>query len=509
MAAGKIAPDPTPAGSMIAFPHRLRPVLILLIGLVALVGCSADPGERQQDKPHPLLLISIDGFRHDYIERFDSPALDRMIREGFHADSLYEAFPTKTFATHYTLVTGLHPGTHGIVANNMWDPRREAKFSLGNREAVNDGFWYQGGEPIWVSAEQQGLIAATYFWPGSEAMIQRTRPTHYRAYDGRVPHRERVDQVLEWLALPESERPDFLTLYFSRVDSRGHRDGPAAPSALAAAAEIDGQLEYLFAGLEARDLLDEINIILVSDHGMSAVSPERTVALDDYIDLSKVRVSDWGPAAQVWAERMPASEILAAVDGAPHLRAWARADIPERYHFGSHYRVPDVIIEADPGWLISSRPYMDRPDPPKGMHGWDPALAEMHGIFIARGPDFAAGSHAPAVAAVDLYPLMAHLLGLKPADNEGRLQTFMPYLDGDAPPDYRVERFDCRAGEVTARIGPEHMALELGPRVYVLARSGKQAFRAAGLSFRMANGTAEGSIDGRALTGCRAVAGER
>lgn len=488
---------------MAAFLHKIRPLLIILAGLAVLVGCRAGPGEHKQDNPHPLLLISIDGFRHDYIDQFDSPAIDRMIREGLHADSLYEAFPTKTFATHYTLVTGLHPGTHGVVANNMWDPRREASFSLGDSEAVTDGFWYQGGEPIWVTAEQQGLIAATYFWPGSEAMIRRTRPSHYRAYDGRVAHQERVDQVFEWLALPESERPDFLTLYFSRVDSRGHRDGPATPGVLAAAAEIDGQLERLFAGLETMGLLDEINIILVSDHGMSAVSPDRVVALDDHIDLSQVRVSDWGPAAQVWAERMPPDEIVAALDGAAHLRAWKRADIPERYHFGRHYRVPDVLVEADPGWLISSRAYMDRPDPPKGMHGWDPALAEMHGIFIARGPDFIAGSHAPAVAAVDLYPLMAHLLDLDPARNEGRLETFLPYLDRAEPPEYRVVRFDCQGGDVTARIGPQHMALQLGERVYVLARSGPQAFSAAGLSFRIDGEAAEGSIDGHPLGQCQ------
>ena len=368
----------------------------------------AGPPQAGGDKPAPLLLISIDGFRHDYIERFDSPTIDRMIREGLYADSMQHVFPTKTFATHYSLVTGRHPGTHGVVANNMWDPRREARFSLGNREAVNDGFWYQGGEPIWVTAEQQGLIAATYFWPGSEAMIQRTRPSHYRAYDGRVPHAERVDQVLEWLAMPEAERPDFLTLYFSRVDSRGHGDGPAAPSVLEAAAEVDAELGRLFSELEARGQLDSINILLVSDHGMSTVSRERTVALDEHIDLSKVRVSDWGPAAQIWAGEMSADEIVAALDGVEHLQAWKRADIPERYHFGSHYRVPDVLVEADPGWLISSKPYMANPSPPEGMHGWDPALAEMHGVFIARGPGFAPGARSPAVRSVSLYPLMTH-----------------------------------------------------------------------------------------------------
>ncbi|RFF27439.1 MULTISPECIES: ectonucleotide pyrophosphatase/phosphodiesterase [unclassified Wenzhouxiangella] len=475
----------------------------VLIFAALLSGCQADPAGPAGDKPAPLLLISIDGFRHDYIERFDSPAIDRMIREGFYADSLHQAFPTKTFATHYTLVTGRHPGTHGVVANNMWDPKREASFSLGDREAVNDGFWYQGGEPIWVTAEQQGLTAATFFWPGSEAMIQRTRPTHYRAYDGRVPHAERIDQVLEWLAMPEEERPDFLTLYFSRVDSRGHSDGPASTATLDAAARIDDELGRLFSELEARGQLDAINIILVSDHGMSEVSRERTVALDEHLDLSKVRVSDWGPAAQLWAGEMSADEIVAALEDADHLSAWQRKDIPERYHFGSHYRVPDVLVEADPGWLISSKPYMANPNPPKGMHGWDPALAEMHGVFVARGPDFTPGSRAPTVRSVSVYPLMAHLLDLEPAENEGRLATFLPYLDAEDTPDYRIERFTCETGTIETRIGPEHMALHMGEFIHVLKRQGPGRFEQVDLQFEIEGDRATGRVDGNALGECQ------
>lgn len=482
-------------------------VLIASAVLLAACGSSGDPSERGSDAqhdPNPVLLISIDGFRHDYVERFDSPTMDRMVREGFKADSMHHAFPTKTFATHYTLVTGRHPGTHGVVANNMWDPRRETTFSLGDREAVNDGFWYQGGEPIWVTAEQQGLTAATYFWPGTEAIIQRTRPTHYRAYDGRVPHDERIDQVLEWLAMPEPDRPDFLTLYFSRVDSRGHDDGPASARTLAAAAEIDAELGRMFDVLDARGMLDETNIILVSDHGMTRVSPDRTIALDDYIDLSKVRVSDWGPAAQIWAGELSAEALVAALDDVEHLDAWVRADIPDRYHFGSHYRVPDVLVEADPGWLISSKPYMANPDPPEGMHGWDPAYHEMHGVFIARGPAFPAGSRSPAVRSVDLYPLMAELLDVEPAENEGRLATFAPYLESDAALDYRTERFDCsEAPAVEARIGPQHMALHVGRYVYVLPQIEAGQWASPGLRFQITEDGASGAIDGDSLGRCR------
>lgn len=494
---------------MSAQTHRIA--LALVIGLVFLLpACQATSDDREGQGPAPLLLISIDGFRHDYIEQFDSPALDRLIEEGLYADSLHHAFPTKTFATHYTLVTGRYPGTHGVVANNMWDPRRKSRFSLGDREAVNDGFWYSGGEPIWVTAEQQGLTAATYFWPGSEAVIDRTRPTYFKPYDGRVPHEERIDQIVDWLELPEAERPDFLTLYFSSVDSRGHGAGPAAPATLAAAEDLDGQLGSLLDELEAMDLLERINILLVSDHGMSQVSPERTIALDEYIDLSKVNVSDWGPAAQIWAGEMSAEAIVDALADAPHLRAWQREDIPERYHFGSHYRVPDVLVEADPGWLISSQPYMANPNPPKGMHGWDPALAEMHGIFIARGPDFMRGVRSPAVRSVDLYALMTHLLDLEPAEHEGRLQIFLPYLESGPAPAYRIARFDCEAGPVEARIGPAHMSLHMGERIFVLDRvegTGSR-FEATDLSFEIDAQHATGRVEGTELGECVRAGGD-
>ena len=487
------------------FSGKFCSVLALFVIIAAASpGCRSGVPETASGKPAPLLLISIDGLRHDYIGQFDSPALDRMIDEGLYADSLMQVFPTKTFAAHYSLVTGLYPGTHGVVANSMWDPQRRQFFSMRNRKAVSDGFWFQGGEPIWVTAERQGLTAATFFWPGSEAMIKRTRPTYWRSYDGRVSHTRRINQALDWLALPDSDRPDLITLYFSRVDSRAHRDGPAADSVFAAAAEIDRQLGRLLDALEKTGRLDETNIIVVSDHGMSAVSRQRTIVLDGHLDLTRVRVSDWGPAAQIWATRMPAEKIVAALEDVPHLRVWAKQAIPERYHFGRHQRVPDVLAEADPGWLISSRQRMSRPDSPAGMHGWDPALAEMHGIFIARGPGFIPGSRSPAMASVDVYSLMARLLGLKPAKNEGRPDSFLPYLNGSGPsPAYEVRHFDCSGTRLEVRTGPEHAAVHLAPHIFVLERSGKNTFRHADLEFRMENNTAQGRLDGQTLSRCR------
>jgi predicted AlkP superfamily pyrophosphatase or phosphodiesterase len=449
-------------------------------------------------------LISIDGARHDYLDLADTPALDRLVSGGLQADSLHHVFPTKTFPTHYSVVTGRHPGTHGVVANSMWDPLRNARFSLGNREAVMDGYWYEGGEPIWVTAEKQGLTAAAFFWPGTEARIHRVRPSYWKPYNARTPYEERVQQVLAWLDLPDTERPDLITLYFSSVDSAGHRDGPRSESAAAALADIDGHLMDLLDGLEARGLLETMHILITSDHGMSRVDIDQYILLDDYLDLSTLRVSDWGPAGQIWAGESSAEAIHAALDGAhPNMRVWKREDIPERFHFRSHHRVPDVLALGDLEWMISNTPYMigRTQFSLMGMHGWDPALFEMHGLFIAHGPAFAPGTRAPSLRSIDLYALMTSLLGIEPAWHEGSLQAFEPYLNRQT--DQRRESLALTCPDQTparAVLGPEPLALHWGDYVHVLLRqsvSAGERFESTSLAVDLDGETARLHIDGR------------
>ena len=492
-------------------PRLLVLILSLILPLILLTACVGQTA--REERPTPLLLISIDGFRFDYFDLADTPALDRLTAGGVKADSLHHVFPTKTFPTHYSLVTGLHPGSHGIVGNNMWDPDRDSRFSLGNREAVSDGYWYDAGEPIWVTAERQGLTAATFFWPGSEARINRVRPTYWKPYNGDTPHAERIDQVLDWLDLPEPERPDLVTLYFHTVDSAGHRDGPRADSVAAALTDIDRELGRLFDQLDQRGLLANMNILLVSDHGMARVDFDRYILLDEYLDLSRVLVSDWGPAAQIWATDMSADEIVATLDGAhPNLRVWAREDIPARYHFGSHRRVPDVLAEADPEWMISNKPYMAGRSrfSLMGMHGWDPAFGQMHGAFVAYGRDFPTPGRIPAVRSVDVYSLMARLLDLEPAPNDGSLHAFGPLLDGLDRVDYRRVGLDCSNGPAGAelRIGPAHAALHWGPYVHILEydpESAAQRFSAVDLEVVLGPERAEVTVDGERWPDCRIV----
>ncbi len=483
-----------------------------LVALLLLVGCGNAPSPvGASSAERTVILISIDGFRYDYFDLGNTPTLERIASQGLRVDSLHHVFPTKTFPTHYTVVTGRHPGHHGLVANSMWDPDRDARFSLGNREAVEDGFWYEGGEPIWVTAENQSVKAATFFWPGSEARIRGVRPSYWKVYDGDVAHEERIAQVLDWIDMPAEERPRLITLYFSTVDSAGHRYGPREAPVQMALEEIDGQLGTLLDGLEARGVMDETTLILASDHGMARVDFDRYIMLDDYLDLSKVRVSDWGPATQIWATDMPVEDIVSALKGAhPKMRVWAKEDIPPRYQFGTHRRVPDVLVEADMGWMISNKPYMAGRSQFQlfGMHGWDPARIEMHGGITMMGPDFVAGSESPAIRSVDLYELMPHLLGITPSENDGTLAPFTPYLNAQDPIRYQTVRFDCGTDTVEARVAPMHMALHWENEVHVLDRiegeinGPSQIFGATGLSFSFDEDGASVSIDDRFVADC-------
>jgi predicted AlkP superfamily pyrophosphatase or phosphodiesterase len=407
-----------------ASPARFGTLFLAVLLIVVGTGCagselSSDVGT--EATPPPLLLISIDGFQADYLDHYEAPTLERLVREGTRAEGLIPAFPTKTFPNHYTIVTGLYPEHHGIISNTMYDPTLDASFSLGDRDAVSDGRWW-GGEPIWATAQQQGLRSATLFWPGSEAEIQGVRPTYWLPYEHEMPGTARVAQVLDWLDQPTDERPSFLTLYFSQVDSYGHWYGPDSDSTAQAIAEVDRYLGMLVDGLEQRDLLGRMHLLVVSDHGMAATSPERVILLDDYIDLDDVQVVDWNPVVMLRPEPGRADSVYAALSQAPHLTVHRKAEMPERLHFDDHHRIPEIIGIADEGWSITTRErYAENPARFEGgAHGYDPRLRSMHGLFLGHGPAFAPGTVVEPFENVHLYNLMTTLLDLEPAPNDGR-----------------------------------------------------------------------------------------
>ena len=431
------------------FPAGFCGCLLLATGLA---GCG--PGAASDSGPppaavrttpgtggvnHPLVksrpyvvLVSFDGFRPDYLERFDTPAFDRLAARGLRAAGLISVFPSLTFPGHYSIATGLYPEAHGIVANRFYDPVRGDEFDYREREDAQDGAWWDG-EPIWVTAETQGLVAAAFFFPGTEADIGGVRPSHWRPYDGRVPNAARVEQVLDWLALPEDARPHLVTLYFSLVDSAGHDVGPDGPGMRPSVETADRLLGRLMDGLETLPHADRIGLVVVSDHGMAAPDPERLTVLPDVADLAGVRLMAAGPALSLHVGDAARSRGLRAALNAEltHARAYLREEIPARLHVRGTSRIGDILVIPEGLGYVAFRRVTDRSRPllSPGMHGWDPSLPEMHGILLAAGPGIAAGVALPAVRAIDVYPLIARLLDLTPhPDVAGDLTALAPAL---------------------------------------------------------------------------------
>jgi len=392
--------------------------MVFLVAACAPRGGAPAPAPGASGPPS-IILVSLDGFRPDYLGRGSTPVLDSLGRVGVRAEWMEPSFPTKTFPNHYTIVTGLRPDHHGIIANNVRDSVL-GTFAMSNRAAVQDARWW-GGEPIWVTAAKAGRTTSAMFWPGSEAPIEGIHATHWLTFDNTLPLAARVDSTLTWLDVPAARRPAILTLYASQVDDAGHHFGPASSAINDSAAVVDAMMRRLSDGLHARGLASLVNIIVVSDHGMAPIGPDKVIALDDYISLDDVTVNDWGPAVMLAPKPGRAEAVYWALKGAnPALTVYWKRDLPQRLAFGTHPRIPEIVAIADEGWTVTSRARIDRVTP-GGNHGFDNALPSMRAIFIASGPAFRRGLVARPFPNVDVYPLMADILGLTPAPNDGRL----------------------------------------------------------------------------------------
>jgi predicted AlkP superfamily pyrophosphatase or phosphodiesterase len=395
------------------------PVLLALLWIACLAGCAQAPRHSDAGR-HPLILVSIDGFRPDYLDRGKTPTLSALAADGVRAEALKPAFPTLTFPNHYTLVTGLYPDHHGIVNNRMADPTLGKAFVYKEQATIEDPRWW-GGEPLWVSAEKQGLRSATMFWPGSSVAIAGVRPSLWKPFDGNLAPKRRVAQVLKWIDLPPARRPQFFTLYFEQVDHEGHEHGPDSAEVDAALATVDTALAQLIAGLEQRGLRGQVNLVIVSDHGEAATSVERRTYLDDLVPLADVDVANYGILAGIEPRAGKTAEIEGALlRSHPHMQCWRKTEVPARLHYGTHPRIPALLCLAENGGIVTSHDYDQRGGHySAGEHGYDNDDPSMRALFIANGPDFRRGVVVPQFDNVDVYPLLAHLLGVEPQHNDG------------------------------------------------------------------------------------------
>jgi predicted AlkP superfamily pyrophosphatase or phosphodiesterase len=397
----------------------------LLVAACAAVLSASSQLRDGADLAATVILISFDGWRWDYHMKAPTPNVRSLMARGVHAERLIPSFPSKTFPNHYTIVTGLYPGHHGVVANNMMDPATGRRFSTSNRREVSDPMWW-GGEPLWVTVRRAGQRSGSMFWVGSEAPIRGAYPDYWKPYNEALPGNARVDQILRWLDLPATERPTFLTLYFEDVDTAGHDSGPDSRAVLEAIRKVDGYLGRLLRGLERRQLHDRVNVVVVADHGMAATTNDRVVVLDDYISLGDVDVIDINPT--VGLAPKPGREdavYRALVNAHPRLKIFRRNATPEHWHYRDHPRIPPIVGVADEGWQVLPRATvlqiaLRRLLPQRGQHGYDPRESpSMAGLFVAAGPAFKQGVEVPPFENVHIYTALTEILGLTPATNDG------------------------------------------------------------------------------------------
>ena len=375
-----------------------------------------------------VVLVSLDGFHPDYLGRFDTPAFDQLTRTGVIADGLISVFPSLTFPSHYSIATGLYPERHGIVGNRFHDPTRGEDFNYRDQDDVQDGTWWKG-EPIWVTAERQGMVTASVFFPGTQAAIKNVYPTYWRPYNSRLPNTKRVEQVIEWLQAPASERPHLIMVYFSIVDSVGHRDGPNGPKIRSAVTAVDRLLGQLMNTIEQLPYGPNVYLVVTSDHGMAVVDPERQVVISDIINLDGIRAIPTGPGMNLYLEGDAEHSrwLRDTFNRRTNLAtAFLRQEVPDYLHYRASQRIGDVVILPEEGASVS----FSQSAPPMGMHGWDPNLTSMHGIFLMRGPTISPSQHIQAFENIHIYPLLAQILELEPAaEIDGQIDVLRTLLE--------------------------------------------------------------------------------
>ena len=373
----------------------------------------------------PLILISIDGFRWDYFDKVETPNFDRLIANGSKADGLKTSYPSKTFPNHISIVTGNYPSNHGIISNYFYDADFDEYFYIGaGSTAAQDGKWIDA-EPIWVTIEKQAKRAMIMFWPMSDAEIMGIRPSKYYVYNEDPTNLDRMDQILSWLLHTGNARPSFLASYFSVVDSKGHSYGPDGDETIEAIRVVDKAIGHLIDGLEAQNILNEVNIMIVSDHGMTETPDTKVVNIADYINLDDVVTVGGGPFMEIRPNEGKLESVYQALQNIDNTQVFKKEDIPDKFNYKNNNRIEPILLLADEHWSIMT----PGRTPIAGSHGYDPDYQSMNGIFIAHGPAFKSGFSGPEIHNIHLYEMMCKILGVVPANNDGSLDVSNVFLN--------------------------------------------------------------------------------
>lgn len=422
---------------------KLMPLLLFLV----LTSCTnkssvLDPNRTEPVTPKfnasmhegkPIvLMISIDGFRSDYLEKYKPPVLSRMAKSGVLAESMIPGFPTLTFPNHISLVTGNYPGTHGIVSNKFFNKQTQLFYDPFDSTVgvPNPTSWYLT-PTLWTVAEQKELLTGIHFWVGAEDKIKGVDPTYFRGYKKDVPNSKRVDEVISWMNFNPKQRPHLIGLYFEAVDTAGHKFGPNSEEVRKAIMEIDSEIGRLREFITSSKL--DVNVIVVSDHGMSTIDKSKPIDLSQIADISKFKVGDRGPVVNLYSQDPDLVNKtylnLKASEG-DMFKVYLREDVPQRLHYAHNNVVGDIVVIAEMPYYIYPK-LLDGGKLTSSMatHGWDPINPEMHAFFVAEGPQFRQGLVISSFENIHIFPLVAQILDLPvPKTVEGRYEVLAPIL---------------------------------------------------------------------------------
>jgi len=399
---------------------------LLLFIVIAFTSFTCSISSAQKAKGQTTVILSLDSFRWDYPDKASTPNLDKIAKEGVKAISLIPSFPSKTFPNHYTIATGLVPDHHGLVNNAFYDVQSGKSYAINNKETRFDPAFY-GGEPIWITAQNQGVKTASFYWVGSDVAIKGHYPDIWKKYDEDVPFIQRIDTIIKWLSLPKSQSPRLIMSYYHEPDGVGHEYGPDDTHTLKMVGELDSLIGIFYLRIKQLPNGDSINLILVADHGMGNISSERNVVLRDFIpEAWPVRIEGGTPNFNIYTDGAWVDSAYRSLNKASHLKVWKPSEVPECLKYGKNPRVGNIIVVADSAWSVS----VQKPEnySTGGTHGYDTRNTDMHAIFYAIGPAFKKNYIHPSFQNTNIYPLLAYLLGIKPTKTDGNLDTVITML---------------------------------------------------------------------------------
>ncbi|XP_039866309.1 glycerophosphocholine cholinephosphodiesterase ENPP6 [Simochromis diagramma] len=380
---------------------------------------------------HPLLVFLIDGFRYDYMDDLHHlPGFRELVENGVKVDHLTPDFPSLSYPNYYSLMTGRHCDIHQMTGNYMWDEVSKKEFLIGTNPDSRLPIWWDGSEPLWVTLQKLGRKVFMYYWPGCEVEILGVRPSFCEEYVYNPSEKNLTASITNALTVLRSNQADMAAIYYEKIDVEGHHFGPDSRQVKTAVQQLDLAMQKLNSKIKEMNMVNQLNIMLFSDHGMTKIHwMEKVIELDKYINMADiVKMMDRGPVVSLWPEKNKFQEVSARLSEVPNMGVYAREEIPERFHYKKGKFVSPLTLVAEPGWFIApnkaSLPYWKNDSGEasawqNGWHGYDNEFIDMRGFFLATGPDFKMNVRAAPIRSVDIYNLMCWTLGVDPLPNNG------------------------------------------------------------------------------------------